>query len=1531
MPSSDPQQYFHRSPSARGQGAAPALRRASHKAAGQLIELLEARQLLSAAHTPTPQSSAPLHSVSFAHVAPAAPATVVTNQSDYLPGQIATITGTGFGAGEKVRLQVLHIDGTPNTASEHRPWTVRAGTDGTFTTSYLVGKDDLNTTLRLTAVGLSTHRRATEIFTDGSATTTTVTSSTGSAPGPLVKPSHIVVVVEEDRYANAIGDTTNMPYINSLASTGLAYTNSHGLNTTSQEGQMSYLGLYSGSTQGVTDNGNHGVFTGPNLAQSLNNNGLSFTGYAESLPSNGDTTHNLAADPTNAAYDDLYVRAYNPMAQFSNVGTGLTNANVNKTFANFPTTVAGYASLPTVSFVIPNTRGNTHGSNDTNPFATDPSAYNGLRKSADTWLQQKMDGYLQWAKANNSLLIITSDEGDRAHTFANGFATIINGSSSLFTPGVDTTNVTPYNILRTIEDMYALPQLGSSASASELDTNAQGKLGAPSASSGGGSGFGQPVTFTATVAPVATGSGTPTGTVQFKIDGSNFGSPVTLVNGSAASASISSMTVASHTITAVYSSDATYAASTSPTLTQVVSQASTTTAISSSDTSAVWGQSVTLTATVAPVAPSTGVPTGTVNFMDGTTQLGASTLNASGQATFNTSSLTVASHSITAVYVGSTGYNTSTSSSLGETVSRDAATAGVTSSANPSVFGQSVTLTATLAAAAPGSGTPTGTVTFMDGTATLGTGTLSAAGQATFVTSALGVSSHSITAVYAGDAHFAGVTSSALSQVVNLASTTTTITPPAATVTGQSVSFTATVAPVAPGAGTPAGTVQFVIDGANSGSPITLSGGSATSASIVLSTAGQHSVSAVYSGSSSFAGSTATSVTQTVNKASTSAALASSLNPATAGQSVTFTATLSAIAPGAGTPTGTVTFFDGTTAVGSGTLSASGKATWTTSTLSAASHSISASYAADSNFAGSTSATLNETINPATTTASTTTGVVSSANPTVFGQGVSFTATVSPVSPATGTPTGTVQFTIDGANFGSPVTLVNGSATSSSLTTLSVSGHNVAAVYSSDANFAASTSPTLVQTVNQASTSAAVSSSASSAVWGQSVTFTATISATAPGTGTPTGTVTFMDGATSLGSGTLSAAGQATFTTSSLALSSHSITAVYNGDTNFITSTSPALTQTISTASTAVALATSANPSTSGQLVTFTATVSATAPSAGTPTGTVTFMDGATTLGTGTLNASRQATFTTTTLSVASHSITAVYAGDTTFTGSTSAAVTQTVNAAVSNGPASNTFATAGLLTGTSITATGSNVGATKETGEPNHGGNAGGHSVWWSWTAPTSATVTIDTLGSSFDTLLGVYTGSAVSALTTVASNDDSPAGGTATSKVTFAAVSGTTYRIAVDGYGGAVGSITLHLSVAATVTTNDNFANRTTLTGTSITTTGSNSGATKETGEPNHGGNAGGHSVWWSWTAPTSGTVTIDTLGSSFDTLLGVYTGTSVSALTTVASNDDRPACGTATSKVTFAVTAGTTYQIAVDGYGGVTGSITLHLTLA
>jgi thiol-disulfide isomerase/thioredoxin len=128
----------------------------------------------------------------------------------------------------------------------------------------------------------------------------------------------------------------------------------------------------------------------------------------------------------------------------------------------------------------------------------------------------------------------------------------------------------------------------------------------------------------------------------------------------------------------------------------------------------------------------------------------------------------------------------------------------------------------------------------------------------------------------------------------------------------------------------------------------------------------------------------------------------------------------------------------------------------------------------------------------------------------------------------------------------------------------------------------------------------------------------------------------------------------------------------------------------------------------------------------------------------------------------------------------------------------------------------------------------------------------------------------------------------------------------------------------------TNDMFANRITITGTNTVVTGSNVSATSEPGEPYHADETGGASVWWSWTAPSAGTVTISTAFSTFDTLLAVYTGSSVSNLTPIASDDDDPDSYALTSKVIFDAVPGQTYQIAVDGYRGDSGNVALSLQL-
>jgi hypothetical protein len=255
-----------------------------------------------------------------------------------------------------------------------------------------------------------------------------------------------------------------------------------------------------------------------------------------------------------------------------------------------------------------------------------------------------------------------------------------------------------------------------------------------------------------------------------------------------------------------------------------------------------------------------------------------------------------------------------------------------------------------------------------------------------------------------------------------------------------------------------------------------------------------------------------------------------------------------------------------------------------------------------------------------------------------------------------------------------------------------------------------------------------------------------------------------------------------------------------------------------------------------------------------------------------------------------------------------------TVTVLAPTGPANDFFVAAMALPGSDGLVDATNSGATKEPGEPAHAGDAGGKSIWFKWTAPLTATVTFQTAGSAFDTLLGVYRGAAVGSLTPVAASDD-VSSTVVTSRVSFAATAGTTYLIAADGYQAASGALRLTWSSVAGPA-NDFFASAIALTGASGTVNGSTVAATKEPGEPAHAGNAGGASVWYRWTAPASATVTIETAGSSFDTLLAVYRGSTVNALTQVAANDDVSST-VFTSRVSFAATAGTTYLIAVDGY--------------
>jgi hypothetical protein len=248
-------------------------------------------------------------------------------------------------------------------------------------------------------------------------------------------------------------------------------------------------------------------------------------------------------------------------------------------------------------------------------------------------------------------------------------------------------------------------------------------------------------------------------------------------------------------------------------------------------------------------------------------------------------------------------------------------------------------------------------------------------------------------------------------------------------------------------------------------------------------------------------------------------------------------------------------------------------------------------------------------------------------------------------------------------------------------------------------------------------------------------------------------------------------------------------------------------------------------------------------------------------------------------------------------------------------------FANRAQIASAGDTVTASNTTATKESGEPDHGSDPGGKSMWWTWTAPSSGLVSVSLDGSSFDTTLGIYRGSAVNSLTSVAQDNDGGAG--SSSRVIFAASAGVTYQIAVDGKLGDSGNIKLTVTPGLL---NDDFADRLQLLGTSDTVIGSNVGATPELDEPYHWEDTGETSVWWQWQAPVSGPVTISTAGSSFDTILAAYRGSSLRGLILVANNDDSGAGFT--SQISFFANAGTVYQIAVDGYDFDSGSIILRL---
>jgi acid phosphatase len=245
-------------------------------------------------------------------------------------------------------------------------------------------------------------------------------------------PDHIVVVMEENHsYSDIIGNTANAPYVNSLASGGASLTSSFGVTHPSEP---NYMALFSGSTDGLTaDTCPVSAGSTANLGSELLAAGKTFKGYSDGLPSTGSTTCTSGS----------YARKHAPWINFSNVP-----AADSVPFTSFPSS-SDYASLPALSFVIPN---------------LDHDMHNGTIAQADTWLNSNLSAYATWAKTHNSLLIVTWDEDD--YTESNQIPTIFYGAH--VKTGTYNEQINHYNVLATLEQIYGLTKVGASASAAPI-------------------------------------------------------------------------------------------------------------------------------------------------------------------------------------------------------------------------------------------------------------------------------------------------------------------------------------------------------------------------------------------------------------------------------------------------------------------------------------------------------------------------------------------------------------------------------------------------------------------------------------------------------------------------------------------------------------------------------------------------------------------------------------------------------------------------------------------------------------------------------------------------------------------------------------------------------------------------------------------------------------------------------------------------------------------------------------------------------
>jgi hypothetical protein len=819
---------------------------------------------------------------------------ITTDKDDYAPGDTVWFTGAGWQAADTLDI-VLTDD--PLSHPPHT-WSVETDSLGGFRDStYIVDTGDLGVTFTLTATSRATGRELTVVFTDGN-----LQLNPNPSPNPF-SPN-----------ADLVNDATTISWkiVGSGAENNVTVNIRQGTLIGGTLVKQFVIGNQSPGASGTVS------WNGTNTSAVVVTEGeytarIFSTGQPESGATSGQRLFTMLVDYTPPVISSPAVSP-TPVAQGSNTAVTVTGTATDNPAAGVATNkykpVTGEYNLDGGSFSIMTVAAGS-GPNVKNLSATIPGA---------TVLALSAGAHLVCIRS-------TDDAGNRSADNASGNANC------------------------------ATLQVNSSVVGTTTEV----------ASSANPSISGQSVTFTATVKSGGSPIGAH-GAVSFRQGGSDCttGSEVQAaasLNASGQATYAASFTASGgpYTIRACYGGATGYDPS-NGSITQTVNKAGTTTAVGSSVNPSVFSQTVTFTATVSVVAPGIGTPAGDVTFKNGTcaagTVLGGPiTLNGSGQATFDVSSLTVGTHAVTACYAGNAEFDES-DGNVSQAVNKALTSTGVTSNANPSVFSQSVTFDVTVTNVAPAVATPAGSVTLKNGTcaagSSLGTTSLNGSGQASFNISTLAVGTHTITACYLGNSSFEP-SEDGVSQVVNKAHTTTAVGSSAnPSVFSQTVTFDVTVAPVSPAIATPAGSVTLMDGTCSGGSSLgsaTLSSGTA-SFDISTLTVGTHTVTACYAGNASFVESDG-DVSQQVNKASTTTAITSSVNPSILAQPVTFDVTVSPVSPAVATPVGSVTLMDGPciggSSLGSATLS-SGTASFDISILTVGTHTVTACYAGNASF-----------------------------------------------------------------------------------------------------------------------------------------------------------------------------------------------------------------------------------------------------------------------------------------------------------------------------------------------------------------------------------------------------------------------------------------------------------------------------------------------------------------------------------------------------------------------------------------------------